>query len=438
MAMCRKQKYLFIFLLFNLIFVNRGAAEATDIRIIAERRGFPLAIPNLCDQGKGGTFGKEIADLTIRNLALTGLFSIVDASTVKSVCSNELFSGLEKWSETGAEAVVVGRTKAGGFEGQQLVVDLYLYDLKKRDAVLGKSYDVPEAEVNDVARQFSNEIIKYFTGQEGLFGSQIAFVGSRNEDKHDLYLIDLNGQKISQLTNGGGAVSSPAWAPKGEELIFTLTKDGTSDLYAVNPRKKTLRQVTALMGEERYPQYSPDGKTIMSTALVSGKSSIALFNLRGRLLKNLTPYTVADVSASWSPDGKQIAFCSDQEGKRQIYVMSAEGGAAKKISYAHLDQCYSPDWSPRGDWIAFVCMAPGGAKIFAANPTGTDVIQLTFGGDSATPSWSPDGNMLAYVTKVESGGEKSKLAIYSLLSGKSEILDIDLAGVSMPAWSPLR
>ena len=90
------------------------------------------------------------------------------------------------------------------------------------------------------------------------------------------------------------------------------------------------------------------------------------------------------------------------------------------------------------DWIAFVCIATGGAKIFAANPTGTDVIQLTFGGDSANPSWSPDGNMLAYVTKVESADTKSKLAIYSLLSGKSEIIDINLDAISMPAWSPLK
>ncbi|MCC6933355.1 MAG: PD40 domain-containing protein [Deltaproteobacteria bacterium] len=424
-----------VFLALSLLIADLAKAE-TQIRIIAEKKGFPIAVPDLCDLGKGGEFHKEIAQLLIKNITLTGLFRVPDTSKVKSGCTGELLSDMGVWSGSGAEAVVRGSTKAGGFEGQRLVVELYLYDLAKKKAVIGKSYDVGEIEAADVALKFSNEIIKYFTGQQGLFDSQIVFAGGTKEASRELYLLDLNGQKLTQLTKDGGIVSSPAWSPKGDQVVYSLTKDGNTDLFILSPSKKIPRQLTVMMGEERYPNFSPDGNSILSTAFVSGKASIVLFNLRGRLLKNLTPYTMSDVSASYSPDGKQIAFCSDQEGKRQIYVMKAEGGAAKKISYAKLDQCHSPNWSSRGDWVAFVCETPAGGAIYAANPTGSDVIQLTFGGDNKDPSWSADGNMLVYVAKDSETNGRKQLAIYSLLSGKSEMLDTGLVEIAGPAWSP--
>ena len=75
-----------------------------------------------------------------------------------------------------------------------------------------------------------------------------------------------------------------------------------------------------------------------------------------------------DVGGSYSPDGGRIVFESDRSGSQQIYVMDASGGNQRRISFFG-GRAATPEWSPRGDQIAFTHIA-GDLRVAVMTPSG--------------------------------------------------------------------
>jgi TolB protein len=58
-----------------------------------------------------------------------------------------------------------------------------------------------------------------------------------------------------------------------------------------------------------------------------------------------------------------------------------------------------PNWSPRGDWIAFTSKRDGDYEIYRIKPDGTQLQRLTrLPGPDAHPSFSPDGEWIAFAS----------------------------------------
>ena len=99
--------------------------------------------------------------------------------------------------------------------------------------------------------------------------------------------------------------------------------------------------------------------------------------------------------------------------------------------------------SPDGKWVAYTVSEPllEGEKsefrthIFLASTDGKTDFQFTQGDKSCTnPQWSPDGQWLAFLSSR--GGEKTNLWLIRTQGGEAEKLTDVKTGVSSFAWSP--
>ena len=416
----------------NFVDLQEAKAQA-DIVISNPTSGFPVAVPKLCDASGAAQVTGKIPQVVARDLQISGLFKVLNPSTFvetpgKCIAPEQV--AYSDWSVIGAEGLVRGKVE---LVGDRIKVQLFLHDVQQKRVVIGKGYESSLNDFHKIAHRFANEVVGHFTGEKGVFGTQIAYVSRIGRFK-ELFVMDLDGSNVRQLTKDRGLAISPAWSPSGDKIVYTSYRSKRPELYFISPRGGNPKRLTKRKGLELGAEFSPDGTKLASAASVSGVSKLALFDLRGRMLKRLTSSSAIDVSPTWSPDGSQLAFCSNRAGGPQIYVMPSSGGAAKRISYTSSNYCTSPSWSPKGDKIAFVCRR-NGHQVFIASPLGGESVQLTFAGSNEDPSWSPDGRFLTYSSDLGRGGPRN-IVILSLLGGRPTKISFAKSEDSQPVWSP--
>ena len=207
------------------------------------------------------------------------------------------------------------------------------------------------------------------------------------------------------------AVDEPSWSPDGKRLAFTVIRDpvlsrGTHVFIAERDGSHEHRLTHSPAAvEESGPAWSPDGRTIAFSRRTPGAyAAIWLVRANGRAPQRLT----SGSSAAWSPDGARLVFSSagvlwtirrDGTGRAPLTTPPI-GDPSCDFSQGDFDG--SPEWSPRGNTIAFVryCGTPEHTDedaIYAIQADGSDLRPLTSGPGDDFPSWASDGRSLAFI-----------------------------------------
>ena len=420
--------YAVVFFLFS----SMSYAE-TVIHITGAQSGFPVAVPRLCDSGSAAEVAAKIPDLIARDLQISGLFKVLSQSSYVETagkCGGPQGVAYSDWTIIGAEGLVRG--EVGLQDGGSMRVELYLHDVTQQKVVVGKRYDASLEEASRIAHRFANEIMAYFTGEKGIFGTRIAYVGKSGRFK-ELFVMDLDGSNSRQITMDKGLALSPSWSPSGDKLVYTSYRTRQPEIYTISPDGGNPMRITNREGLEIGTKFMPNGNGFISSATISGISKIVLMDFKGKITRQISNSgSSIDVSPTVSPDGSQVAFCSDRAGGPQIYLASIGGGGAKRISFSQSNYCTSPAWSPKGDKLAFVCRE-GGFQIYLGAPDGSSAVRLTSVGSSEDPSWSPDGRFVVFSSTM--WGTRS-LGVVSLLGGQPTKISARATEDTQPAWSP--
>jgi len=422
---------------------NLGApciSEAqTDIFIRGAGRLIPIAVPQLCLESGDATVARDIPRIIGRDLDLSGFFEVLDPGgyvETPGKCGGPESVAFSDWSVIGAEGLVRGVVSAN--PGGGVRVQMYLYDVQKQRPVLGKEYHGEIAQVPQMAHRFANEIMKFFTGEYGPFGTQIAFSSKIGRFK-ELFVMDMDGSNIRQLSNERALALAPAWDQAGQRLIYTSYRNRIPDLFVLGVADRATRQVSRDDALEIGAQFLPDGKIIFSRS-AGRDSDIVIGELQsvaksGAIRKLTRSDGAINVSPVLSPNGDRIAFCSNRAGGPQIYTMGLDGSDVKRVSFTNSNYCTSPAWSPKGDRMAYVCRAEGKFQLFVSEINGGNAVQLTSTGDNEEPDWSPDGRYLVFASTAFSKGVFN-LALLKVDGGAPRQLTTSKGGDSQPAWGP--
>lgn len=408
----------------------------TDILVSGATQLISISTPQACLIGGVPGPDKEIPTTISRNLELSGYFRVINpASYIESPgkCGGASNIAYSDWTAIGSDYVV--RAEISDLGGR-IRAQLFLIDAYKQTAVLGKEYEGTNSDARMMAHRFSNEILKFFTGESGPFGSQIAFSMKIGRFK-ELAVMDMDGSNIRQLTNDKGLAKSAAFGQDGRTVVYTNYKNKIPDMFSIDIASRSIKQITRGPELEIGPHYLPDGSIVASRSEGRG-SSILVYGSNGSVIRRLVSGAggAINVSPSLSPDGTQMVFCSDQAGSPQIYLAGSDGSGARRVSFVQSNYCTSPSFSPKGDMIAFICRAEGGFNLFVSNPDGSNPLQLTSFGNNEDPDWSPDGRYIAFSSTAGRGGVSS-LAMIRKDGRAFKQLTNARNGDSEPSWGPI-
>jgi TolB protein len=286
---------------------------------------------------------------------------------------------------------------------------------------------VPLSEVRSETYKFVNAVIKYYSGDEGMFGSRIAFSAPGSTGNRQIYTVGVDGSELKGITGGSGIHLFPSWAPGGG-IVFTELREHQTSIRVSNSDKV----LSSRQGLNMNGVFSPNGSEVAATLSLDGDTDIYILDENGEILRQCTTSSGEDLSPTWSPDGSEIAFVSDRSGGPQVFVMNSDCSNQRRITFRGSYNT-SPEWSPTGDTIVFTGRVDGRYDVFTVNPESNYIERLTQDqGSNMDPTWSPDGRYIAFVSTR--GGRGSRLYVSTADGQIQTLISEDLSGVDTPAW----
>ena len=335
--------------------------------------------------------GDEVGDILRKDAKLSAGFEVIDRRSLPAALIKDPGFNKKAWNEVGAQAVIKN-AEAGG------QIKFQLYDMAKgKKPVLTSGF--PANDKRKAANKFMNQVIKYYTGIPGVFGSRIAFVRTRRSPtvSKNVFTAEMDGGNVAGITGNRSLNILPSLGPGGQ-VIFTSYAKRNPDLWMSSGGGP--KRVSKYPGLNLGGAMSPNGGTIALTLSKDGNSEIYTIGVGGGIKARLTKNGAIDGSPSWSGGGNQIAFVSNRAGGPQVYRMSGGGGGASRVSKSG-SYNQTPDWSPGekkyGNWIAYAGRSGGRFDIFKVNVNSGKVKRLTqAGGRNTDPTWAPDGRLIAF------------------------------------------
>jgi TolB protein len=195
-------------------------------------------------------------------------------------------------------------------------------------------------------------------------------------DSYDIFMADLNGKIVKQLTNSKGYDAEATISPDGKKMLYTSDKDGDIDLYIMDLKTGKEIRFTNTLGYDGGAWFSPDGKKVIWRAsrpktdaevkeykdllaenmVAPTNMEVFIANADGSNVKQVTSFGNANWAPAYMPDSKRIIFASNHQSKRgfpfNLFTINEDGSGLEKISAEKSFDAF-PMFSPDGKKIIF-------------------------------------------------------------------------------------
>ncbi len=261
--------------------------------------------------------------------------------------------------------------------------------------------------------------------------SRIAFCAETRRGIRNIYLCDIDGGDVRQLTRFNTLCVEPSWNPTGGSIFYSkYASSGIEVVETTVSASPMSRILSRFRGINAGAAMSPDGRHLAVILSFDHMVDLFIMDMRTRKLARLTKGYAVEASPCWSPDGRSIAYVSDESGSPRIHIVGIDGRGRKRLPTIGGD-AVTPDWSTDGK-IVFASRV-NGSYTLGLYENG-QVRRITDApGNWESPAWAADNRQ---VVCKRSWGGKSGLFVVDTKTGRIRELLSTRYPLSTPAWSP--
>ncbi len=235
---------------------------------------------------------------------------------------------------------------------------------------------------NPQAVTHDNSIVAAPTWVPGRLG---LFYTSYQPGNPDIFYHNLATGERRIVAKFSGLNTSAAISPDGTRMALILSKSGSPDVWVCNIDGTNLKQLTKTPEDESSPCWSPKGDWICFATKLNGRRVLAKVPADGGAVQRIpTGGASSPTEPDYSPDGKWIAFTSQYSGGFTICIVPAGGGTATALVEGE-----DPSWSPNSRTL--ICTRrPGGhyalSVLDAMTKQVKDIGRIS--GNDSQPAWA--------------------------------------------------
>lgn len=222
----------------------------------------------------------------------------------------------------------------------------------------------------------------------------------------EICVVNADGAGWHQLTNASLACFNASPSPDGKKIVFVSGDNKKSEIYDLDLDSGKSTQLTDLNKNLGSPEISPDDKYIIFHYR-SGNDNVQLWimNRDGSNPREFFTITGKDAhDATWSPDGKKILFALGRGENNKLYIINFDTSDPKLVNDA-IDTRGRSDWSV-SDLITFDQGGPFMHDVYLMNVDGSNLRRISQAGTNAQgASLSPDGKWIAFTAYTDVGNK---------------------------------
>lgn len=184
-------------------------------------------------------------------------------------------------------------------------------------------------------------------------------------------------------------------------LAFVSDRSGSPQLYWMSSTGGLATVLTDSAADKLDPVWSADGQWLyFSEGFGVGDGDYFRTDILRVSIAGGEPEVVATTAlnqiGSLSADGSRLYFTSDRDGDWELFATNPDGSGLAQLTFNNDDDS-EVRLSPNGDKLAFSRQIADDTDIFSAHIDGTNIVDFTKSSFAEfSPRWSPGGGKIAF------------------------------------------
>lgn len=292
---------------------------------------------------------------------------------------------------------------------------------------------IPGGNERERAKFLVDSVLHDAFGLPPLCRTKIAFSMGHSMTQRNIYIADIDGQQVRQVSRFNSLCVEPGFFPDGKSVAYSKYNRSSMDVVQTSFSPYRSRRLSAFAGLNTGVSIDPTGRFMALILSKDKQVELYLKAVESPVMRRLTYDKAVEASPCFSPDGKWICYLSDVSGRPELYICDLTGRQKRKLPSVGRE-ALTPDWSTDNK-IVYITRIDGEYRIAildTKNNRNELVPNLT--GRWESPSWAPDNRHIV-CSQTFDGGRRSSLYIIDTFTGRKRQLFRSGNYFSTPNWS---